>query len=38
LFGNGNPALERQGWMVAGVLAVTVVWAVAPALRPKASA
>jgi hypothetical protein len=33
LFGNANPALERQGWMVAGVLAVTVVWAVAPALR-----
>ncbi len=38
LFGTGNPALERQGWMVAGVLAVTVVWAVAPALRRKASA
>jgi hypothetical protein len=38
LFGNGNAALERQGWMVAGVLAVTVVWAVAPALRRKASA
>jgi hypothetical protein len=38
LFGNGNPALERQGWMVAGVLAVSVVWAVAPALRRKASA
>ena len=37
LFGNGNPALERQGWMVAGVLAVSVVWAVAPALRRKAS-
>ncbi len=38
LFGTGNPALERQGWIVAGVLAVTVVWAVAPALRRKASA
>jgi membrane protease YdiL (CAAX protease family) len=38
LFGNGNAALERQGWIVAGVLAVTVVWAVAPALRRKASA
>ena len=37
LFGNGNPALERQGWMVAGVLAVSVVWAVAPALRRRAS-
>jgi hypothetical protein len=33
LFGNANPALERQGWMVASVLAVSVVWAVAPALR-----
>jgi hypothetical protein len=38
LFGNANPALERQGWMVAGVLAVSVVWAVAPALRRKAAA
>jgi membrane protease YdiL (CAAX protease family) len=36
LFGNGNPALERQAWMVAGVLAVSVVWAVAPALRRRA--
>jgi membrane protease YdiL (CAAX protease family) len=33
LFGNGNPALDRQGWIVAGVLAVSVVWALAPALR-----
>ena len=38
LFGNANAALERQGWMVAGVLAVSVVWAVAPALRRRASA
>ena len=38
LFGNANPALERQGWMVAGVLALSVVWALAPALRRKASA
>jgi hypothetical protein len=37
LFGNGNPALERQGWMVAGVLAVSVVWALAPALRRRAN-
>jgi hypothetical protein len=37
LFGNANAALERQGWMVAGVLAVSVVWAVAPALRRKAN-
>jgi hypothetical protein len=38
LLGSDNPALERQGWMVAGVLAVTVVWAVAPALRRRAGA
>ena len=38
LFGNANPALERQGWMVAGVLAVSVVWAVAPALGRRTSA
>jgi hypothetical protein len=37
LFGNANPALERQGWMVAAVLAVSVVWAVAPALRRRAN-
>jgi hypothetical protein len=36
LFGNGNPALDRQGWMVAGVLALSVVWALAPALRRRA--
>jgi hypothetical protein len=36
LFGNGNPALERQAWIVAGVLAVSVVWAVAPAMRRRA--
>jgi 4-amino-4-deoxy-L-arabinose transferase-like glycosyltransferase len=37
LFGNANPALDRQGWMVAAVLAVSVVWAVAPALRRRAN-
>ena len=37
LFGNANAALERQGWMVAGVLAVSLIWAVAPALRRKAN-
>ena len=37
LFGNSNPALERQGWVVAGVLAVSVVWAVAPSLRRRAN-
>jgi membrane protease YdiL (CAAX protease family) len=38
LFGNANPALERQGWMVVGVMGALVVWALAPALRRKASA
>jgi membrane protease YdiL (CAAX protease family) len=38
LFGNGNTALDRQGWMVAAVLALSVVWAVAPALRRRAGA
>jgi len=33
LFGHGNPALDRQAWIVAAVLAVSVVWAVSPALR-----
>jgi hypothetical protein len=37
LFGNANPALDRQGWIVAGVLAVSVVWALAPALRRRAN-
>src|SRR5208337_4917440 len=37
LFGNGNPALERQGWIVAGVLAAGVIWALAPALRRRTS-
>ncbi|MGA2267645.1 MAG: type II CAAX endopeptidase family protein [Bryobacteraceae bacterium] len=38
LFGNANPALQMQGWMVAGVLALSVAWAVAPALGRRASA
>jgi hypothetical protein len=32
LLGNGNSALEMQGWIVAAVMAVSVLWAVAPAL------
>jgi hypothetical protein len=32
LFGNGNEALDAQGWMVATVMVVTVLWAVARAL------
>jgi membrane protease YdiL (CAAX protease family) len=32
LFGNGNRALQIQGWALAAVLVLSVVWAVAPAL------
>ena len=36
LFGNGNASLEAQGWIVAIVLGVSVVWAFSPALsRPR---
>jgi len=35
LFDNGNASLARQGWMVAAVLAVTLLWALLPALRRK---
>ncbi|HEV2446068.1 MAG TPA: hypothetical protein VGS58_09105, partial [Candidatus Sulfopaludibacter sp.] len=38
LFGNGNAALQVQGWIVAAVLALVALWAAAPALRPKAAA
>jgi hypothetical protein len=31
LLGNGNTALEIQGWVVAAVMAASVLWAVAPA-------
>jgi hypothetical protein len=30
LLGNGNGALEMQGWIVAAVMAASVVWAVLP--------
>jgi len=33
LFGNGNPALQIQGSVLAAVLVLTIVWAAAPALR-----
>ena len=36
LFGNANPALQIQGWALAGVLAVSILWAVWPALGRKA--
>jgi membrane protease YdiL (CAAX protease family) len=32
LLGNGNEGLQTQGWIVAAVLAITVLWAVAPSL------
>ena len=31
LFDTGNPALQLQGWLIAAIMAATVVWAVAPA-------
>ena len=37
LFGNANPSLHTQGWIVAAVLAATLVWAVAPAFARKAT-
>jgi len=33
LFGTANPALETQGWIVAGVMALAVVWTVYPGAR-----
>jgi hypothetical protein len=36
LFGNGNWALQIQGWALAAVLVLSVVWAVAPALGREA--
>ena len=32
LLGNGNASLDAQGWIVAAVMAVSVMWAVAPCL------
>jgi hypothetical protein len=32
LLGNGNASLDAQGWIVAAVMAVSVMWAVAPGL------
>jgi hypothetical protein len=37
LFGNGNPTLQMQGWALAGVLAVSILWAVAPAVGRRAA-
>jgi len=38
LFGTGNGALEMQAWLIAAMMAATLVWAVAPALLGRASA
>jgi len=38
LVGSGNRALEVQGWMVAAIMAATLVWAVAPALGRRGAA
>jgi hypothetical protein len=31
LLDTGNAALQLQGWLIAGIMAASVVWAVAPA-------
>ena len=38
LFGNGNAALQAQGWLAAGALALSLAWALAPALARKPEA
>jgi hypothetical protein len=38
LFGTGNSALEMQGWLLAGVVGATLIWAVAPAISRRAKA
>jgi membrane protease YdiL (CAAX protease family) len=38
LFGNANPALQVQGYLVATVLAAVVVWAIAPAFGKRVEA
>jgi hypothetical protein len=37
LLGSGNRALEMQGWLIAAVMAATLLWAVAPAVRRRAN-
>ena len=32
LLNTGNAALQAQGWLIAGIMAASVAWAVAPAL------
>ena len=38
LLGTGNRALQMQAWLIAGIMAATLVWAVAPALLKRGSA
>ncbi len=38
LFGTGNGALEMQGWLLAAVVAASLIWAVAPAAVRRANA
>ena len=38
LFGTGNGALEMQGWLLAGVVAASLIWAVAPAVVRRVNA
>jgi hypothetical protein len=37
LLGTGNAALQAQGWMIGGIMAATLAWAVAPALSKRAA-
>jgi len=37
LFGNANPGLQMQGWALAGALAVSILWAAAPAFGRRAT-
>jgi hypothetical protein len=36
LLGTGNSALQLEGWLIAGIMAASVAWAVAPAWRGRA--
>ena len=38
LLATGNAALEVQGWILAGAMALTVIWAAYPALAGKREA
>jgi hypothetical protein len=36
MLGKGNAGLETQGWLIAGIMAATLIWAVFPALGRRA--